>query len=776
MFRKSPHNRLLTIAAAVAAACSFSAKAEQNDSDIPPTLKPPVAVAQQKDIPWTSEIRLEAPKNNENDETVLAFADEISGSPETQIELKGDAEIRRRGSVVKADRIVYTQYEDLARGTGNASVSRSGLTFRSPEIVYRLDSQSGEANDVEFEYAPNRLRGEASCVRFQSGEITELENSVITTCRKGDQSWWIELDKLTIDEYDQSGTGRNAVLKLGGVPVFGVPWFAFPASGKRQSGVLTPSLSISKSRGLDITVPYYWNIAPNYDYTITPRIMSGSGLMIGNEMRLLTKDFSAEVSGDYLHHDRSKSAPQDRRWGVTGKLSGSTAGIGYGINYNRVSDDDFTADFGDSLRDSSDSVLTQDFWMNFSRKYFNGQISVRKNQTLNVRGTTYAKPYEKVPQINLNGYVADLAGFELSSFVDATRFKHPNQLEGDRFIFDQTVSYPLRGAGWFLTPKAEFIGTWYNLDKALAIGGEKHPSRVLPVFSIDSGLTFERNLSVNDRSTTQTLEPRLFYAYIPYKDQSAIPIFDTSLSDMNFAQLFTENTWSGYDRINEANHVTAALTTRFLDDETGSEWFRAAVGQRFYLNSHEIAYSGHRAELENRKADLLASLGAKLFQSLTITGFGQYSYERHALNRASAGLRWQPKPMSVVGLYYRYNHVLDPYSDLNFKQIDLSAQWPITGNLYVLSRLNYSLLKKRWVEALAGLEYNADCWTLRLVGQRYITSSDKNEMRFFIQLELKGLGGVGSSPLTVLQEGIPGYQHERTTLVPGRIGSFDYYH
>ncbi len=772
-----PFRLLTTASAVIAALAAFPTYAQESKGVLaPPEISQKITNMTPEDIPWVSSERLETNSTGEEGDALLAFAEEISGSPETEIVLKGEAELRRAGSTVKADRIVYKQYEDTARAIGNAEVSRSGMTFRSPEITYKMDSQSGEANDVEFEYAPTRLRGEAACVRFQSGDTTDMENSIITTCRKGDDSWWIELDKLTIDEFDQTGVGRNAVLKIKGVPVAGVPWFMFPAGGKRQSGLLAPSLSISKNRGLDIAIPYYWNIAPNYDYTITPRIMTNSGVMLSNEMRLLTKDFSAELYGDYMPHDSSDDAPDSARWAVSGKLSGKTAGIGYGIDYTKVSDDNYTSDFGNSLKDSSDSVLTQDFWINFSRKYINGQISVRKNQALDIDGKVTNKPYEKVPEIKLSGYAANVAGFELSTNLEATRFKHPTKVEADRFVFDQVVSYPLQGASWFVTPRAELISTWYNLDKSLTTNGDKHPSYTVPVLSLDAGLTFERETTVGGRGTTQTLEPRVFYTYVPHKDQSEIPVFDTSLSDMNFAQLFTQNAWSGYDRIDEANHVTTALTTRFLDDETGAEWFRAAIGQRFYLDDYyQYGTNRQRYSIEDNKSDFLASVGAKLFSDVTITGFGQYNYDRKDLNRASFGIRWQPKPMSVVGLYYRYNHVNNPESDLNFKQIDLSAQWPISGRLYGLTRLNYSLLKKRWVEALAGFEYVADCWTVRLVGQRYITSEDKNETRFFVQLELHGLGSVGSSPLETLREGIPGYQAQRRTLAPGRFGAFDYY-
>ena len=217
---------LATVAAVAAAVAALPAYAESTKGSVlaPPPITQKITNMNSEDIPWVSSERLEVNPEGADNDALIAFAEEVSGSPETEIVLKGDAEIRRAGSVIKADRIIYTQYEDTARAVGNAEVSRSGMTFRSPEIVYHMDSKSGEANNADFEYAPTRLRGEAACVRFQSGDTTEMEDSIVTTCRKGDNSWWIELDRLTIDEYEQSGVGRNAVLKIGGVPVMGSPW------------------------------------------------------------------------------------------------------------------------------------------------------------------------------------------------------------------------------------------------------------------------------------------------------------------------------------------------------------------------------------------------------------------------------------------------------------------------------------------------------------------------------------------------------------------------
>lgn len=744
--------------------------------------------------------QLMAPATSNEEESAVATADSMEGSPDTEMVLRGKAEIRRSGTVLKGDEIVYNQNEDTVKGVGHTEISRQGFTFRAPEFLYRMDSKSGEAKDTEFEYAPNRLRGEAACVRFQTSDTVEMDKSVVTTCRKGDNSWRIELDSLTIDQVEQEGYGRGAVLKFGDVPVIGFPYFEFPAAGQRKSGFLIPTIGFSSTRGLDLTVPYYFNLAPNYDYTFTPRLMTRNGVMLGNELRWKTKYFEADLKANYTPHD---SEYDDSRYGVFGKLEGSWNGFNYGINYNLVSDDEYLEDYSSDIKDISNiEHLAQNYWIGYTSTYWNTSVRVEKNQTIfneDYRNGIYkyGKPYEKIPEFTFNGYVADLAGFELTTKLLATRFKNSFNVNGkanptgDRFVFDQSVTYPLQGASWFVTPKARLIGTWYNLDKPEA-GKDDSPSRVVPMFSIDSGLTFERDTSVNDRATIQTLEPRLYYAYVKDKEQANLPVFDSSLADMNFASIFTENTWTGYDRINGANHLTAALTTRMLDSETGNEWFRAAVGQRYYFNDSQIGSNGKPEKLQDHKADILASVGARLFRNLLLEANGQYNYDRRNFKRASVGLRWQPKPFSVVGLYYRYNRTgtYDPNSnfrridfhhlgsDSDFRQIDFSTQWPLGGNYYVVSRLNYSLLEKKWVEAMVGIEYQADCWTLRTLAQRYLRSNKEYETKFYFQVELRGLGAIGSSPLSALKESIFGYQSSENTLSknkPGSANTYDYY-
>ena len=712
---------------------------------------------------WTS--LLQAP-TDENNAPSIATAQVIEGSPATELTLSGEAEIRRAGTVIQGETIVYTQTTGEVRAEGNAVVVRKHARFEAPAFSYFLDTETGGADQVKYEYAPRGLRGEAGCVRFKSADVSELDDVTVTSCKKDNRAWWIEMDQLTLDEYTQSGAGENAVLKLGGVPVFGMPWFTFPLTSERKSGLLTPAVGWSSTRGFDLSVPYYFNLAPNYDYTFTPRVMSKRGILLGNELRWLTEPLSGEVTVNYMPHDRVEGTD---RYSIQAQLRGAWNGFGYGVNYNRVSDDNFLDDFSGSLRDNTDNVMPQDYWLTYGTTYWNAALRVTKNQTIQ----NYWKPYEREPQFTWNAYFADAAGFELTTKLDATRFAHPTMLEGNRFVVHQTVAYPIERAGWFVTPKAQFIHTSYNLDRSLYQGSDTDPSVTVPIISIDSGLIFERDTKLFSRDIVQTLEPRLFYSYTPYRDQYGIPLFDSTLADVNFAQLYSENTWSGYDRIPETNQLTGTISTRFIDGGSGLEWARFGIGQRFYFNDKTVNAAGERVDMGEQKSDFLASFGARLTREISVQAYGQWSWQRSSMQKVTAGVRWQPRPMSVIGLYYRYNWAENQLSDDYIDQIDLSLQWPLTQKLYVLARQNYSLYDKKFIETLAGFEYQADCWTLRAVAQRYTRDHDRDETSFFLQLELTGLGSLGSSPLSELQRSIPGYQ-ARSPL-PSTIGTYDYY-
>ncbi len=716
------------------------------------------------------------PKNLESngDMASVVSADRIEGNPEDKLHLIGNAEVRRGGAILKGDRITYTQATDEVESVGHARLYRLGTSFSGPSMKYRLTERSGEMTDAEYEYAPRKLRGCAKNIRFLSGDTTSMEGVKVTTCPRDEEAWFIQLDRLEIDEYDQMAKGSWATLHFMGVPILGSPWFMFPIGNERRSGFLVPTMGMSSSRGIDVTIPYYFNIAPNYDLTLTPRVMTKRGAMLRTESRLLLDHLQAELYYDILPHD--KETKTDRS-SVHLKGLYQNGPWTANVNYNRVSDDDFISDFSGNIRESSVSILPQDFSLQYAKSpYWNAEISVNKNQT--IRSSVI--PYEKIPSVSLNGYIGDWNGFELTTYLNATRFQHQSKIEGDRFIAQQSIAYPLRGSAWFMTPKVSMLGVWYQLQDIDSHPEytNKSPSRITPTMSLDTGLILERNAEWFGRAARQTLEPRVYYTYTPYRNQDDIPIFDTWVADLNMTSLFSENAFTGYDRVSEANQLSTALTTRYLDQGTGVELFRATIGQRQYFNDQRVGFSSEYSTQTNptrvgvNRSDIFASVGARLSQSLRGDSTMQYSTSEGRFVKAMAGVRWQPRPMSVVGLYYRFNDRTSIEED-RIKQIDLALQWPLTERLFALMRYNYSLNKRAPIEELIGFEYIHNCWTFRIVAQRYNTEYDTRESNFFLQLELNGLGSIGSNPDTVLSRNIQGYQ--APSLVPDNIGQYDYY-
>ena len=568
------------------------------------------------------------------------------------------------------------------------------------------------------------------------------------------------------------------------MPILASPYFSFPVGGQRKTGFLTPRFGVSSTLGVNLEIPFYWNIAPNYDFTFTPKPMSKRGVLLGNQFRYLQPSFSGELDYDVIFKDRETD---NRRYALAWKhYQRFDFGATLGVDYQKVSDDDYFSDFSTTIRESSENILNQNVWLSYGKTYWSTYLGVYKNQTLspdNHYGTE--KPYEKIPEFSLSGYAADFHGLALSTRLTATRFRRGSNNyglrhqsgDGYRTMINSSVSYPLMGSYWFFTPKVDYSMTWYSDITDASPGINHSSSRMLPIFSLDSGLVFERDTNIFGRDTEQTLEPRLFYAYIPYRDQSMMPNFDSSEADMNFAELFSPNKFTGYDRISNANQLSAVLTTRYLDSKTGKEWFSASVGERFYFEDQRVGlYWTKPGETKNR-SDLLAQAQFSLFEGWKLEGGFQYSTEWSRVSKANAGIRYNPREFSTVSLYYRYNYnpwdTRDAYYNTNIKQLDFAFQWPLVKDLYALGRYNYSFRDKKVIDSLVGLEYRAGCWILRGAVQRYVRTEGRATTNFFLELQLVGLGTVGSSPIKVLSESIIGYKPLGPR--PVEVGRYDYY-
>ncbi len=750
----SSPRRCLPLAAAVLLALQSYASAQTPASGAPPSGGPPLRLRMDRLL------NEKPPASPEG--TTFARADSIEGTVEDRVILQGNAEIRRGGTVLRGDRIIYTQATDQVNVEGNARVYREGTVFRGPRLDFKVEAQTGAMPDANFSYAPRNGRGDASLVEFLGNQQARFTEARFTTCAPGDEAWWVQAEKMEFDGIEESASASSAKIYFQGVPILYAPVFGFPIGERRRSGFLTPSFGLSSTLGTDVRIPYYWNIAPNYDYTIAPRVMSKRGVLLENELRFLEPTMRGTVVYNVIPNDRQVGQSRDLT-SVRYEYSSPT-GYAAGINYNRVSDDNYFVDFSESIAGTSTKILPQDAFVAYNQTYWNAALRVTKNQTLQDPLAPITPPYERVPQATVNGYVADWRGFEASVLADGTHFEHPTLETGERYVADMRVAYPWTAPGWFVVPRARLVSRTYTLDP-LKHPDDSNPTVTLPMLSLDSGLIFERNTTWFGRAAQQTLEPRAFYAYIPYRNQNDLPNFDSAAVDLNYAQLFNENVYSGYDRIAEANNLTLALGTRILDSETGAERLRAAIGQRYYFSQQRVTLPGETPRTGD-STDLLGGVTALLGSSWAIDLAAQYSTQTSSFVRATAGARWQPRRASVISAYYRYRQ-----GDID--QIDVAAQWPLSDRWYAVGRINYSIMDSRVVDSLAGFEYKADCWILRFAAQRYATTTAQQTTNFYLQLELSGLTSVGTNALRQLQRNIPGYQ--TLNPLPRQPGRFEYY-
>ncbi|WP_139826407.1 LPS-assembly protein LptD [Derxia lacustris] len=701
----------------------------------------------------------------------------VEGTPERATRVTGDAanqaEVRRGSALLRADSIDFDQIRNTLDADGAVQLYRGGNSYRGPHAFYELDTDSGRLGKGDFTFEPRPAgpakgvridppRGSADLTEFLGDDLVRLLGVRYTTCTPDNEAWVLRATEIDIDQAAQDGVARNAVVEFGGLPLFATPWMRFPVGDERLSGFLAPTFGYTSSRGIELSTPYYVNLAPNRDYTLTPRLLSKRGLELGNEFRYLGESYNGVLIGNVIDNDRQTG---ERRWLLRSihnqDLSQVARGLSGYVNYQRVSDDNYLSDFSTSIVSAANRQLTQEAGLRWNGSNWNATLREQKFQVLQDKVNPVAIPYEREPQLSFKAWRYDVAGFDLNLDADATRFTHPidrpdltgAMVTGNRVVAIPSLSYPILAPGAFLTPKLQLNTASYALDRASIPSGsiyEPGYSRAIPTASVDGGLIFERDATLFGRGFVQTLEPRLFYVRTPYHYQAGVPMFDTALADISFAQLFTENAYSGYDRVSDANQLTTAVTTRFLESETGLERFRAALGQRFYFSDRRVG-SGTELLSNASKSDYIALVGGDVSNTLSADALLQVDAQTHQTYRSTATVRWRPEPGVALNINYRYLRE-------QLQQYDVGGQFPIGKHWSVLARANYSTLENRLVEGLAGFEYDGCCWVGRIAIQRYATSASTQTTGFFFQLELGGLTRVGNSPLDAVRRNIPGYR------------------
>jgi LPS-assembly protein len=632
-------------------------------------------------------------------------------------------------------------------------LGRAPDRFFGPRLEYNTLEDTGVVESPRYFLQRERTaRGGADEVVILDRDRYRLKNATFTTCEAGRDDWVLQASEIDLDYAQEEGTARNPRLRFYDVPILGFPVATFPLENRRRTGLLAPYYSQTSQRGFEIGVPYYWNIAPERDLTVTPVLMSKRGLQAKTQARYLESNYNGELRLEYLPDDRQFG---DSRTGVSlqhvhtfgPRLTGN-------LDYNRVSDDRYFTDLASQVRVVSIGNLPQDGYLTYSGNLgahpYSAQARVQKFQTLQDPLAPIDPPYHRVPQLTFGATLNNLGGFIDSVLpAEAVRFTHDTKVEGTRLGISPVLELPVLSPGWYAKPRLGLRQVGYELDQTQP-GQASSPHASIPWFSFDSGLLFERSARFFGEQLTQTLEPRIFYVNAPFRNQDAIPIFDTALADFNFAQLFSENRFTGGDRFGDANQVTLAMTSRFLT-QNGQEAFRATIGQRYYFDEERVGLTPTSPLRSSRESDLLGSVGGRLFRHWLFDTTVQYSRFEKNTQVFNASLKYTPEVAKVLNASYRFNRG-------TVRQIDLATQWPISAGWYGVARYNYSFLDGRLLEGLAGLEYNAGCWVMRTVVTRVQAAADVSATGFFLQFEFNGVGQVGTDDVVgLLSRNIPGY-------------------
>jgi LPS-assembly protein len=695
-------------------------------------------------------------------------AERIQGRPNLETTAEGNVELKRGSVVLRADRLSYDQPGDLARARGNVRISRDGDWFAGPELQLQLQRFEGYFLQPTFYFERTGGGGSASRVDFIDTQRAQAFDATYTSCLADGAAapaWLLSADRVKFDLADNEGVANNAVLRFYGVPILGAPVLSFPLTSERKSGWLPPNVNIDNRSGFEFALPYYWNIAPNRDATLTPALLSRRGAALQTEFRYLEPRDAGEVSLDLLPNDRTVGR---NRHALRFDHEGDRRRVHYSAHVLRVSDDDYWKDFPRVLPTLVPRLLPQD--LQAERGFvlgrgWSGYARMQHWQVLQDPDAPIVAPYQRSPQVGVRSRGEFGGGLEFAVETELNRFTRPEDdglLEGARWHVIGSLSRPWVAPGWWFTPRITVNSASYRTDVPMP-DGRRQASRTIPTVSADAGLMFERDTAWFGQGVRQTLEPRMLYVNTPFREQQNLPNFDSAPKDFNEISVFSDNQFAGVDRVSDAHQLTAGVTSRLLDPDDGAELVRVGMAQRFLFRDQQVTPEG--TPITRSVSDLLLLGSSRLSPRWFFDAAVQYSSDAQRLQRSFLRTRYSPGPFRTVSAGYR---LLRDTSE----QLDVGWQWPVLGpepgeraraagcrgTLYTVGRVNYSVRDSRITDSLFGMEYDAGCWIARVVAERLSTGRSEATTRLLLQLELVGLSRLGSNPLQVLKDNIPGYR------------------
>jgi len=733
---------------------------------------------------------------------------QLEGSGSDDDKRGRDAQARSIGSntQLRANSASFDQITNEVSATGDIELRESGLLLKSDAAVFNSKTGTGSLYNAEFVFYGSHARGGAAEIRRESETVTHLEEGYYTRCAPASRAWVLRASDIEIDQGSGEGKARDAQLRLWDVPVFWSPYLAFPLSDQRRSGLLFPNVSTSTSSGgLDFTVPWYWNIAPNWDATIAPRYITSRGVALEGEARHLNRFSEWVASGSWID-DRDYG---DTRWLVSLNERGNLPHHwDHQLYFTQVSDDDYLKDLSGatSLDLKRSTNLEQSAYIRHLGRIAEFEAAVVRYQVID---STVDEQYQRLPQLTLKLATDELAfrptwllTTQLTQFV----INDKESAAGTRLYLEPGFKFPMTSSWGFLTPTLKARSVFYALDEShdLSAGQpleETHPSTVTPTVSLDGGLNFSRETSWFGRRYTHTLEPRLYYLYTRYQEQSDQPLFDTGFITFDYNQLWRESRFTGYDRIDDANQLSVGLSTRLIQNHTGTDTIWASIGQTIYFDDRQVGLDQFdctnnnsdvcdelRREFTDPSSLLAGEVGYRWTRNLRSYFTTLYDTNRGDLEQLGVQFRFHGDRGLVLNAGQNYRtqtpicvRLEDPPAagsivcrpgstlvDDTINQTDLSGIIPITRHWSFLGQFNYDFFHKRKLGDVYGLEYNSCCWKTRLVYQSGLRNSTttvngtsftefETERGFYLQFVLKGLGGADTGVRSVLNDSIVGF-------------------
>ena len=698
--------------------------------------------------------------------------------------LQGSVEMSRDSWQARAEEAVYNDDGDFVDLSGDVKFWEESVYLDGDRAHIELDDTTARVSAAQYYIPENGSWGTADDLFIDPGIETSGENMDFTTCAPDngggieENFWRISARQLTLNHETDRGSGRDIVLRIKDIPVFYAPYFTFPLNRERKSGFLAPGVGKNSHGGFETRIPYYWNISPGMDATITPRALANSGVMGMLEYRYLVKGGEGRLNLEYLPGDVGFDDRDRSMINIELNQSFLDRGELY-VVYNRASDPEYLEDFGTELAVSSTRYLPRRADVTYRGSNWSVLGRLHSYQIVDQSIRVTSRPYKNLPRFQFRYF--PLRGnkkINLNLLTDLTYFDRTGEtgvtvdVTGFRADLYPSISFPIRTQAAFLVPKVGVRYTQYELDKQGPF--EKSPSRTLPIVSVDSGVFLERDLMLRDGAYLHTLEPRLFYLYVPHEDQTDLPVFDSSVFNLDYNALFRENRFSGYDRIGDTNQVTLALGSRLISRSSGRQLASLQVAQSFYLEDQNVirqilGANGELVDIGTVENDTLSPLiieaDANLFHDLYLGAELYWDPKDNLTRKMALSAQYNPPGSKVVNLAYRVRRAETGQIrriPTDIEQADVSFSWPLTGNLNTVGRWNYAVSEGRTLDLFFGVEYEGCCFAIKAVGRRFLSNLDGDfNTGIFVQLQLKGLGSIGERTAELLHQAIPGYGDSR---------------